>query len=534
MNLFSAVRGCGMLLTSMATDASTDLFSGEWTQGNLFEIQGMVNIFGHIAVVVISAVGFAIVIFSILKNALSGLYVVNPPFWDRVDELKKDMVDGASGLVNDTLGKSNNLVAKKMGGALTLILGYIPNIKSLTDFDDSDGEVVDKKQYFIKSIPLLVAQIFIGTLIFMGYPTKIASWVGNGGTYIIDSVINNVDPVETVQKISDGIVVYSLASDGSQDPFEVNINQFSRQMLKTVQTKYTDMKKDSTQNVALTIEANLSAAFTDQSVRDVLGADQGYNFTSSCIYTTVTPTTSGGFKEIATNLYASQASNGTITYRYYVNGTDLNSGSTLVSASDWFVLSVTCTPEAVSNASTASLIAFGGIQSQATIEGSNASTSQIKLPILGLTFGTGDSEGYTEIKGTLGKQVTVDVVNCDDGSVLQSFQAKINSASVGQTSNISASLYFSGTEKDRLTEALNAGNVYFRVNLTGTWNKDIKDGTATTTVRVNELRLKPNSTNVSYALTSWTDVDVTTSEGVSGSSLGSEFLRRTSISGSQQ
>ena len=43
MNLFSAVSGYGILLTSMATDASTDLFSGEWTQGNLFEIQGMVN-----------------------------------------------------------------------------------------------------------------------------------------------------------------------------------------------------------------------------------------------------------------------------------------------------------------------------------------------------------------------------------------------------------------------------------------------------------------------------------------------------------
>ena len=60
MNLFSAVRGCGMLLTSMATDASTDLFSGEWTQGNLFEIQGMVNIFGHIAVVVISIMAYTI------------------------------------------------------------------------------------------------------------------------------------------------------------------------------------------------------------------------------------------------------------------------------------------------------------------------------------------------------------------------------------------------------------------------------------------------------------------------------------------
>lgn len=58
-------------------NAATDLFAPEWTTGNLFEIQGVVNILGGLAVIVISVVGFGIVIFSILKNAISGLYVVN-------------------------------------------------------------------------------------------------------------------------------------------------------------------------------------------------------------------------------------------------------------------------------------------------------------------------------------------------------------------------------------------------------------------------------------------------------------------------
>lgn len=515
----------GILLTAAPTDTSTDLFSGEWTQGNLFEIQGLVNVLGHLAVIVISAVGFGIVIFSILKNAISGLYVVNPPFWDKVSDLKNDMVQGATGMVNDTIGKSNNVVAKKLGGGLTLLLGYIPNIKALTDFDDSDGEYIDKKQYFVKSIPLLVAQIFIGTLIFMGYPTKIASWVGTGGTYIIDAVINNVDPIETVQKLSDGIVVYSLATDGSQDPFEININDFTREVFRVVNSQYTDMKKDSAQNVALTIEQNISAAFTDQSVRDVLGADQGYNFTSSAIYTTITPTPSGGFKDIAENLYASQASNGTITYRYYINGTELNSGSTLVSASDWFVLSVTCTPEAISNASTASMIAFGGFNSNATIEGTNAETAQIKVQIAGLTFG--NSNQFSEIKGTLGKQLTVDAVGAD-GMIIDSFQAKMNSASVGQPSGVTAFLYFSGSEKDRLTEAMKNCK-YLKVNLTGKWTKDAVDGTATTTIPVSELRLVNGVSAPSYALTTWTDVDATTSAGWSEGELNKSFLTKSKL-----
>lgn len=528
MNLMSSLVGFSMLLASATpVDPATDLFSGDWTRGNLFEIQGLVNILGGVAVVVISAVGFGIVIFSILKNAISGLYVVNPPFWDKVSQLKEDAVNGATGLVNDTIGKSNNVIAKKMGGLLTTILGYIPNIKALTDFDESDGECVDKKQYFIKSIPLLVVQIFIGTLIFMGYPTKIASFIGTGGTYVIDAVINNNDPIELVQRISDGIIVYSLATDGSQDPFEVNINKFTRDVLKVVQTKYNDMVKESTQNVALTIENNISQAFSDESVRDVLGADQGYNFTSSAIYTTITPVPSGGFKEISENLHASQATNGTITYRYYINGTDLNSGSTLVSASDWFVLSITCTPEAISNASTASMIAFGGFGTSPTIEGTDSASAQIKLPITGLTFGNG--EQFSEIKGTLGKQLTVDAVG-SDGMIIESFQAKMNSASIGQTTNISASLYFSATEKERLTSALNQC-AYLKVNLTGTWTKDAKDGTATTTIPVTELRLVKGNTSVSYALTTWTDVDATTTEGISGGSLNAAFLRRTSKSG---
>ncbi len=525
MNLYSAF---GILLTSAPTDTATNLFSGDWTQGNLFKIQGLVNFLGNIAVIVISAVGFGIVIFSILKNAISGLYVVNPPFWDKVSDLKNDMVQGATGLVNDTVGKSNNVVAKKLGGGLTLLLGYIPNIKALTDFDDSDGEYIDKKQYFIKSIPLLVAQIFIGTLIFMGYPTKIASWVGTGGTYVIDAVINNVDPVETVQKISEGIIVYSLATDGSQDPFEVNINDFTREVFRVVNSQYTDMKKDSAQNVALTIEQNISTAFTDQSVRDVLGSDQGYNFTSSAIYTSITPTPSGGFKTIGENLYASQASNGTITYRYYINGTDLNSGSTMVSASDWFVLSVTCTPEAISNASTASMIAFGGFNPSATIEGTNANTAQIKVQITGLTFGNGEQK--SEIKGTLGSQITVDA--CDaQGMITQSFQAKMNSASIGQTTNVTASLYFSGSEKDRLTEAMSSC-AYLKVNLTGSWTKDVKDGTATTTIPVSELRLVRDTTSPSFALTTWTDVTPATTAGWTGE-LDKSFLRSVTTTGAE-
>ncbi len=511
-----------IMLTS--GNAATDLFAPEWTTGNLFEIQGVVNFLGGIAVVVISIVGFGIVIFSILKNAISGLYVVNPAFWDRVDELKNDAVQGISGTANEVLGKSNTMVAKKLGGLLTWLLGLIPNIKALTDFDDSDGQAVDKKQYFLKSIPLLVVHIFIGALIFLGYPTKIATWFGNAGTYAIDAFLNNVDPVETVQRISDGIIVYDLTTDGTGDPFEMVINNATRAVHKNVVTKYTDMGKQPAQSAALEIEQKLISAFDNEQIKQTLGNEEGYNINVSCITSTVTPTTSSAFTDINGDgrLFMSQASNGEITYRYWLNGTDIQTGSTMVQANDWFVLTVTATPVALTNVSSAGLIVFGGIDvDNATVSGTNKATAMVKVPIVGLVFG----DGTTEIKGSLGRQMVVDAVNAE-GSVFQSFQATLSSASAGQKSGISASLYFSTTDMERL-RASESEAIYYKVNLTGSWSKDIEGNNSTTTLRIQELRLVQGVSDDSYALSSWTDVDAKTVKGTED--LTPAILKKTTL-----
>ena len=205
-----------MLLTA-TVNAGQDLFSKAWTEGNLYRIQGLVSKLGSFAGTVISIVGFGIVIFSILKNAMSGLYVVNPTFWDKVDDIKSQAIAGMQGTIGELAGSvrgNGNYAAQKVGGIFTFMLGLIPNIKALTDFDD--GAPVDKKQYFMKSIPLLIAQIFIGMMIFFGYPAKIAEWIGSGATYAVAAVINNVDPIEVVQGINQKFTIYNLSNDGSQ------------------------------------------------------------------------------------------------------------------------------------------------------------------------------------------------------------------------------------------------------------------------------------------------------------------------------
>lgn len=532
MNLLSSTV---MLLTADGVTPSTDLFSSDWTVGNLYEVQGLVNVLGHLAVVVISAVGFGIVIFSIIKNAMSGLYVVNPPFWDKVDQLKKELVGdgnggGNAGMLGQSIngltgaidGKTNNKVAGTLGGFLTLVLSYIPNIKALTDFEGDANP--DKKQYFAKAIPLLIAQIFIGTLIFMGYPTKIASWIGNGGTYIIDSVINNVDPVETVKKISDGIFVYSLASDGAQDPYEQNINQFTRELVRVVTTKYTDMKKDSVQNTALAIEQDLDAQFDNDAIRNVLGVAEGYNVTCSAITQTTVPTVTSSFSQLNDHLYASQASNGTTTYRYFLNAANLDTGSTMSDTNDWFVLSVVGTPEAVSNASSAGLIVFGGyLDNGFTVD---SKSNAIKLTVQGIHFGN----GANDIKGSLGKTITVNIVN-SEGLVEKSFQANIQSSAVTNTSNATAVLYFTASDKEALGEAVK-NTAYLSFSAPSDWTYDVKNGnSSSTTLRVSEIRLTPGTTTMTGALATWTDVDATTAAGEDLSSWTPATLAKTSMAG---
>lgn len=66
-----------------------NLFNSDYTQGNLAEIEPAHQAIGKLAVIVISFIGFAIVIATIVKNALMGLYAVSPKIWDRVDEAKE-------------------------------------------------------------------------------------------------------------------------------------------------------------------------------------------------------------------------------------------------------------------------------------------------------------------------------------------------------------------------------------------------------------------------------------------------------------
>ncbi len=506
------------LFLNMLVAESKDLFNQTWTEGDLYSIQPIVNGLGTFACWVISIVGFGIVIFSILKNAFSGLYVVNPTFWDKVDQVKCQAVQGIGSTVQQFSG--GNVATQKLGGLFVFLLGLIPNIRALTDFDD--GAPVDKKQYFMKSIPLLVAQIFIGMMIFFGYPAKIAEWIGSGATYAMSAIINNVDPVEVVHKVSDSFTTYYLSTDGSQDPLEQNVNKMTLDMVSTMATKYDDMHESNVQDVALTIEARLLNAFDNEGARRVLGADQGYVVSSSASILKGMPSVSSSYKDLGGGVYQAMAANGTVSYKYWIQCSSIltTDHTTKLNSDDYFIWTVSATPRAVADISTSNLIVFGGISDVPTV-----SSTGFTMTIQGITVGDQDSD----LKGTLGKVVTVSAIDAT-GSVTHTFNATLQTASIMQSSGSTPLLTFASSDREALNACLSSG-CYLKVGLVGDWSKTVSNGAGggTTTVRVTEFRLVKGATTASYALSSWTDVGNTTTSGVS--TLTADTLKQSSMSG---
>ena len=485
-----------MLLT-----AGQNLFSEQWTEGNLYEIQPIVNVLSQVSVWVISIVGFGIVIFSILKNALSGLYVINPTLWDKVDDIKNQAVAGVSNTIQQGVSAYNgrgSAVAQKLGGVATFLLSLIPNVKALTDFED--GAPVDKKQYFMRSIPLLVFQIFIGMFIFFGYPSKIANWIGSAGTYMVDAMINNVDPVEVIQGVSDKITVYTLATDGSPLPFDKVVNSATSKMLSTVQTRYRDMQKEPTQETAYALERYLQTALSKGSAESVLGAEEGYDINIICTPTSGVPALADAFKYVSTDasypLVRAQAVNGTIQYKTWINANNLPTGSTKVGSEDYFVWTITATPVSVSKTSSATMIICAGYNANAT-----ASTGKMyNVRLQGLTIGNGESD----LRGTPGP-VSVDIVD-SQGTVIASTSATLQTTNINQTSGATPVLVFDEAQWNSIQGVIR-GSSYLRVALSGTWSVEVREssGSNAITTTVNELRLVSGVSKATYALNIWDD-----------------------------
>jgi hypothetical protein len=328
--------------------SATNLFQDDWVRGNLYEIADITNILGPAACWIISLVGFMIVIISISKNALSGLYCVWPDFWDKVDEVQTQIADGVNSSFA-ALGSATprgGAAVTKIGSFLSFLIGHFPNVKALTDFNGVETSLVDKKQYFMRSLPLMVAQIFIGMFIFFGKPADVANFIGQAGIKGVDIVLANIDPIETVKHLSDKFADLQLATDDSKVPFDKVVNGVTRDIVSSISSQHSDLKKNTRQEVAGTVEGIIQNKFAPHS--DIIGAEQGWNVSYKAAYNTTQPAnpTGSGWNDAGNGVYINKSSSGIMAYRTFIPVSQVNTGKQ-IDPVDNVMVTITCVPEAV-------------------------------------------------------------------------------------------------------------------------------------------------------------------------------------------
>lgn len=249
-----------------------NLFNPEYTSGDLSKIAPLVRIGQAVSVCIISIIGFSIVISTVLKQALHGLYATNPQLWDRVDEVHRMKIAESLGKIKG----GGNEITNLLGFLQSFIFSLLPNVKAVTEFD---GDTVDPKTFFTKSLPVACLYMFIGVFIFYGYTTKFGEKVSQFGTEVLDNFFLRVDPIAWAQKIPGKIARANFSTDGSQLEFDQHVNKVARKAYQTVQTALPDITKEKQPAVALEVEQwvidCMSAEPADKC--DSAGYDMSYN-----------------------------------------------------------------------------------------------------------------------------------------------------------------------------------------------------------------------------------------------------------------
>jgi len=361
---------------------------------------------------VVSIVGFCLTAAAVIKLALSGLYLAYPRLWDRVNELHKQIESSAKSNASGG-GQGGANVVKKAAGFLCLLISILPDVKSATEFGEggsSEGagsNQFEKKRWLTKAIPEFLALSMIGVLIYFGYPTKLASWVGNTGTYVLDAFFDNVDPVQLTKKVLTNVATYDLQTDTAASTYEQNINDMTKLAMRSIYTKYSDMQTGPVQTTAYQVENVLLQGFQeDAECYALLQNQDGYSIAYTVQLSSTTPVISetyelAGSIEGGGKLYKAKTKTKIINYKMIYPVENLPTGSTKVTSTDYLILTINCTPVALSATSSAKLtrVVAGGSQAdnstQTYIISSifNLASNSIKLQDTNVTVTYYDTNG---------------------------------------------------------------------------------------------------------------------------------------------
>lgn len=193
----------------LGDDATEDILKNQRFSGALEWVDTIGGFVDTGFTAFISFVAFFIISAACLRNVLAGAYCVFPKFWDKVDEAKKANQSITISSIQSyfTGGGWKNT---STGSISQFILGCLPNVKVLTDFENAQDP--DYKQYFMKAIPQCVLAVFMGVFIYNGYYRDVMVVTSKFGSSVVTQALNSVKPDEILYKLTNisGIPDYPI------------------------------------------------------------------------------------------------------------------------------------------------------------------------------------------------------------------------------------------------------------------------------------------------------------------------------------
>lgn len=424
-----------------------DLFNVEWTTGNLSMpvVETIAKYLGVFAAAVISIVGFGIVWATILKNAMHGLYAVAPKFWDRVDEVKKAGLRDAGNKISG----GNNEVMKLLGSVTGVLLSLLPNVKAMTDFD---GEVLDAKAYFMKAIPLMCVNIFVGVFIFFGYPSQVAQKCSEFGTGLFDVVLTNVDPSAWVQSLPDKLAVLKFSTDGSMNELDKHINKISKKVANAY-VGAVDMTKEKRLEAALAIEAWVANNISD--CAEYCNSDKYDMSVTASMYKT------GGAPDISR--VHNQVTNGIATFAYTELATNINGGfdpgaPNMDQVSTWYIrYDLKFTPKASKGDSSSADVTMSVANDLFQISAKAIEIKYADSATAGFGFALLDAANGVAVTSD-SKEIKVNIKLNDNKLVITPKNGKDDLSAVTSIQSVQGVAYLYGNSKNKVTSISRGGS----------------------------------------------------------------------------
>ena len=199
-------------MVAFADDAVMDILDQPRFGGAVQWVNRIGKIVDNWFMAVISFVSFFIISASCLRNVLAGAYCVFPKFWDGVHDAHQ-MTNELS--ISSAMSGMKGATSWTAGSITKFLMGLLPDIKVLTDFENAEKDSIDYKQYFMKAIPQCVVAVFVGVFIYNGLYRDVMSVTSRFGVTVASHAMQSIKPDAILEQMTNITVNIDYPTKGA-------------------------------------------------------------------------------------------------------------------------------------------------------------------------------------------------------------------------------------------------------------------------------------------------------------------------------